>query len=97
MWRRGRASLRPTPLRLSGTPPVSQMSLQDRVKRAVERDGLIPPGSRVLAAVSGGAAGPGRFQQVGPDALAVGLAAAIEFAVAIGIGLVASGRLPRRR
>jgi hypothetical protein len=51
----------------------------------------------VLAAVSGGAAGPGRFQQVGPDALAVGLAAALEFAVAIGIGLAASGRLPRRQ
>jgi len=49
----------------------------------------------VLAAVSSGAAGPGRLQQVGPDALAVGLAAALEFAVAIGIGLAASGRLPR--
>ncbi|MEP6843480.1 MAG: DUF6350 family protein [Pseudolysinimonas sp.] len=51
----------------------------------------------LLAAVSGGAAGPGRFQQVGPDALAVGLAAALEIAVAIGIGLAASSRLPRRR
>ena len=51
----------------------------------------------LLAAVSGGAAGPGRFQQVGPDALAVGLAAALEFAVAIGIGLAASSRLPRRQ
>ncbi|HEY4225161.1 MAG TPA: DUF6350 family protein [Pseudolysinimonas sp.] len=50
----------------------------------------------LLAAVSGGAAGPGRFQQVGPDALAVGLAAALEFALAIGIGIAASGRLPRR-
>ena len=50
----------------------------------------------LLAAMSGGAAGPGRFQQVGPDALAVGLAAALEFAVAIGIGLAASSRLPRR-
>jgi len=49
----------------------------------------------LLAAVSGGAAGPGRFQQVGPDALAVGLAAALEFAIAIGIGLAASSRLPR--
>jgi hypothetical protein len=51
----------------------------------------------LLAAASGGAAGPGRFQQVGPDALAVGLAAGIEFAVAIGIGIAASGRLPRPR
>lgn len=50
-----------------------------------------------LAAVSSGAAGPGRFQQVGPDALAVGLAAALEFAAAIGIGLAASGRMPQRR
>jgi hypothetical protein len=49
----------------------------------------------LLAAASSGAAGPGRFQQVGPDALAVGLAAAIEFAVAIAIGLAASGRVPR--
>jgi len=30
------------------------MSLQDRVRHAIERDALIPPGSRVLAAVSGG-------------------------------------------
>jgi len=51
----------------------------------------------LLAAVSSGAAGPGRFQQVGPDALAVGLAAALEFAVAIGIGLAASSRLPSRQ
>ena len=51
----------------------------------------------LLAAVSSGAAGPGRLEQVGPDALAVGLAAALEFAVAIGIGLAASSRLPRRR
>ncbi len=49
----------------------------------------------LLAAVSGGAAGPGRFQQVGPDAAAVGLAAALEFAVAIGLGIAASHRLPR--
>lgn len=51
----------------------------------------------LLAAASGGAAGPGRFQQVGPDALAVGLVAGIEFAVAIGIGIAASSRLPRPR
>jgi len=30
------------------------MSLQDRVRLAIERDALIPPGSRVVAAVSGG-------------------------------------------
>jgi hypothetical protein len=51
----------------------------------------------LLTAVSSGAAGPGRFQQVGPDALAVGLAAALEFAVAIGVGVAASSRMPRGR
>jgi len=50
----------------------------------------------LLAAASGGAAGPGRFQQVGPDALAVGLIAGIEFAVAIGVGIAGSSRMPRR-
>lgn len=47
-----------------------------------------------LAAASGGAAGPGRLAEVGPDAVAVGLLAALEFAVAIGIGLAAASRLP---
>ncbi len=49
----------------------------------------------LLAAASAGAAGPGRFQQVGPDAWAVGLSAGIEFAVAIGVGIAASSRMPR--
>ena len=40
-----------------------------------------------LAWVSAGSAGPGRFVQLGPDPLAVGAATAVEFAVAIGIGL----------
>jgi hypothetical protein len=48
----------------------------------------------VLAAASSGAAGPGRFVEVGPDPIAVGLVAAAEFAVAIGIGLAAASRLP---
>lgn len=47
-----------------------------------------------LAAASGGAAGPGRLAEVGPDPVAVGLVAAAEFAVAIGIGLAAASRLP---
>ncbi|MGB3909183.1 MAG: DUF6350 family protein [Pseudolysinimonas sp.] len=47
-----------------------------------------------LAAASGGAAGPGRLVEVGPDPVAVGLVAALEFAVAIGIGLAAASRLP---
>lgn len=49
-----------------------------------------------LAAASGGAAGPGRLVEVGPDPIAVGLVAAAEFAVAIGIGLAAASRLPGR-
>lgn len=53
----------------------------------------------VLAAASAGSAGPGRLAEVGPDALAVGLIAAAEFAVATGIGLAAASRfpVPRRR
>lgn len=44
----------------------------------------------VLAAVSGGAAGPGRLAGVGPDALAVGLFAALEVTVGAALGLLAS-------
>jgi hypothetical protein len=50
----------------------------------------------VLAAASGGAAGPGRLAEVGPDPVAVGLVAALEFALGIGIGLAAASRLPSR-
>jgi hypothetical protein len=49
-----------------------------------------------LAAASGGSAGPGRLAQVGPDPLAVGLFAALEFAVAIAIGLAAASRRAAR-
>jgi tRNA(Ile)-lysidine synthase len=45
---------RQTPRAFSGQSSVSAPSLQQRVRRAIRRDGLIPPGSRVLAAVSGG-------------------------------------------
>ncbi len=48
----------------------------------------------LLAWVSGGAAGPGRLAVVGPDALLVGLYAALEFGVPAIIGLLA-GRPPR--
>jgi hypothetical protein len=48
----------------------------------------------LLAAASAGAAGPGRLAEVGPDPVAVGLVATLEFAVAIGIGLAAASRLP---
>ncbi len=47
----------------------------------------------LLAAASAGAIGPGRFSEVGPDALAVGLASAAEFAIGIVLGLV-TGALP---
>lgn len=46
----------------------------------------------VLAWVSGGAAGPGRLAQVGPDALAVGAFAALEIGVAAVAGLLAASR-----
>lgn len=42
----------------------------------------------LLAWISGGAAGPGRLAEVGPDALMVGLFAALEFGVASIIGLL---------
>lgn len=42
----------------------------------------------VLAWISGGAAGPGRLAEVGPDALMVGLFAALEFGVAAILGLL---------
>jgi len=44
----------------------------------------------LLAAASAGALGPGRFDQVGPDALAVGLASALEFAVGLALGFTAA-------
>jgi hypothetical protein len=48
----------------------------------------------LLAAASGGAAGPGRLAEVGPDPVAVGMFAALEFALGIGVGLAAASRLP---
>ncbi len=50
----------------------------------------------LLAWVSGGAAGPGRLAEVGPNALQVGLLAALEFGVPAIIGLLA-GRPPRSK
>ena len=49
----------------------------------------------LLAAASAGSAGPGRFADVGPDPLAVGLAAGLEFFVAIGLGLASGSLAPR--
>lgn len=47
-----------------------------------------------LAAFSGGSAGPGRLSVVGPDPWLVGLWTAVEFTVAVTIGILAGG--PRR-
>jgi hypothetical protein len=44
----------------------------------------------VLAAASAGALGPGRFDHIGPDALAVGLASALEFAIGLALGFAAA-------
>jgi hypothetical protein len=46
----------------------------------------------LLAWLSGGAAGPGRLVDVGPNPLAVGGWAALEFGIAAVIGLLAAGR-----
>ena len=53
----------------------------------------------LLAWAASGSAGPGRLGQVGPDPWAVGIVAAIEFAVAIALGLASGGasRLIGRR
>jgi len=52
----------------------------------------------LLAAASAGSFGPGRFAEVGPDALAVGIASGVEFAIGIALGLAAgSVTLPRLR
>ena len=51
----------------------------------------------LLAWWSGGAAGPGRLVDVGPDPVAVGALAALELGIGAVAGFAASGRLPRRR
>lgn len=48
----------------------------------------------LLAWISGGAAGPGRLAEVGPDALLVGGFAAVEFCIPAILGLL-TGRTPR--
>ncbi len=50
----------------------------------------------LLAWWSGGAAGPGRLADVGPDPVAVGALAALELAIGAVAGLAASGRTARR-
>lgn len=50
----------------------------------------------LLSWAAAGSAGPGRLVDVGPDPIAVGLAAALEIAVALALGL-ASGAVLRRR
>jgi len=49
----------------------------------------------MLAAFSAGAAGPGRLEHIGPDALQVGLFAALEIGLAAALGLVTTLRKPR--
>lgn len=49
----------------------------------------------LLAWFSGGAAGPGRLQTVGPDPVAVALFAALEVGLAASAGLLAASRMPR--
>jgi len=47
----------------------------------------------MLALASAGAAGPGRLASVGPDALAVGLWAALEIGLAAVVGMLAASRI----
>jgi len=49
----------------------------------------------LLAWFSTGAAGPGRFIEVGPDPLLVGACVAAEVGVAAVIGLFTAGKKPR--
>ena len=49
----------------------------------------------LLAAASGGSAGPGRFAEVGPDPLAGRARGGLEFFVAIGLGLASGAFAPR--
>jgi len=49
----------------------------------------------LLAWFSAGAAGPGRFVDVGPDPILVGTSVAVEIAIAATIGLFTAGRRPR--
>lgn len=51
----------------------------------------------LLAWLSGGAAGPGRLVEVGPNYWLTGAIAAAEFAVAAGLGMLAGSRPPRSR
>lgn len=51
----------------------------------------------VLAWLSGGAAGPGRLVDVGPNYWLTGVVAAAEFTVAAGLGMLAGSRTPADR
>jgi hypothetical protein len=48
----------------------------------------------LLAWAAAGSAGPGRFAQVGPDPVAVGLASAVEIGLAALVGVAAAVKLP---
>lgn len=84
-------AVRPALVRALGEPPVG-------VVLGVAAGTGIVGGALVglLAAASGGAAGPGRLAVVGPDPVLVGVVAALEFAIAAGIGLAAASRIPSR-
>ncbi len=76
---------RQTPRAVSGPPAVSTPPLQQRVLRSIERDALIPVGSAVLAAVSGG-----------PDSVAL-LRLLLELAPACGFTVAGVGHVNQRR
>jgi len=86
----GAALLRPSFVRALGAAPRLGWVIATGLGMGVV-GGLI---LGLLAGASAGAAGPGRLQQVGPDALSVGLWAALEIGLAATIGLLAAGRRP---
>lgn len=77
---------------------AEQQSVSVTVQAGVAVGGGIVGGliMAFLAWISAGSAGPGRLVDVGADPVAVGLAAALEFAVAIAIGLASGALVPRR-
>lgn len=90
-----------------GVAFVAAAILAPAMRRAGLREGwlvLVGVGAGILGGVvmgvlawfSGGMAGPGRLAVVGPDPAAVGVIAALEFAVGAGLGLAAASWRARR-
>jgi hypothetical protein len=84
------ALLRPSFVRALGTAPAAGWVIAAGLGAGVVGGAILG----LLAGASAGAAGPGRLAEVGPDALSVGLWAALEIGLAAVLGLLAAGRRP---